>query len=236
MRYSLRQLEVFLATAQFENVSRAAASLAMSQSAASSALRELEQQFDVQLFDRLGKRLKLSELGRQLRPRAEHLLEQARAFEQAMSGDDATGSLKLGATLTIGNYLAVGMIAQFKEAYPRANIALSVANTSTIAEQVASFELDLGMIEGELHHPDLEMVDWREDELQVFGGGCVAGHLCSPGGLFMGVNNYSAARRGWFMEAIIFSPHFNWSLRSSIASFSSSRRNSRSANRARATS
>ncbi|MCB1837479.1 MAG: LysR family transcriptional regulator, partial [Alcanivoracaceae bacterium] len=50
MRYSLRQLEVFLAAAQFENITRAAESLSMSQSAASSALREFEQQFDIRLF------------------------------------------------------------------------------------------------------------------------------------------------------------------------------------------
>ena len=63
MRYSLRQLEVFLATARYENVTRAAQSLAMSQSAASGALKELEEQFGVLLFDRKGKRLQLSELG-----------------------------------------------------------------------------------------------------------------------------------------------------------------------------
>ena len=79
MRYSLRQLEVFLATARFENISRAAEDLAMSQSAASSALKELESQFEVLLFDRIGKRLKLSELGAQLRPAAENLLAQAHA-------------------------------------------------------------------------------------------------------------------------------------------------------------
>jgi DNA-binding transcriptional LysR family regulator len=65
MRYSLRQLEVFLATAHYENVTRAAESLAMSQSAASGSLKELERQFDMKLFDRLGKRLQLSELGQQ---------------------------------------------------------------------------------------------------------------------------------------------------------------------------
>ena len=63
MRYTLRQLEVFLATARFQNISRAAESLAMSQSAASGALRDLEAQFDVQLFERVGKRLKINELG-----------------------------------------------------------------------------------------------------------------------------------------------------------------------------
>ena len=89
MRYSLRQLEVFLATAAQENVTRAAEGLAMSQSAASGALKELEDQFGVKLFDRVGKRLQLSELGRQLRPQAETLLAQARAFEQALAGEDA---------------------------------------------------------------------------------------------------------------------------------------------------
>lgn len=168
MRYTLRQLQVFLATARHENVSRAAEALAMSQSAASGSLKELEQQFDVQLFDRLGKRLQLSELGRQLRPQAEKLLAQAQSFEDALGGAEGAGSLRIGATLTIGNYLAVPMIAAFRARFPQADVSLQVANTQTIARQVADFELDLGMIEGELNHPQLETLHWREDELQVF--------------------------------------------------------------------
>jgi DNA-binding transcriptional LysR family regulator len=70
--------------------------------------------------------------------------------------------------LTIGNYLAVGMIADFRQHYPRADIVLSVANTETVAARVASFELDMGLIEGELQHPDLNIVHWRHDELVVF--------------------------------------------------------------------
>ncbi len=84
MRFSLRQLEVFLATAHFQNISKAADSLAMSQSAASSALKELEQQFDILLFDRVGKRLQLNEQGRLIRARSESLLEQAKEVEQAL--------------------------------------------------------------------------------------------------------------------------------------------------------
>lgn len=168
MRYTLRQLEVFLATARHENVTRAARELAMSQSAASGALAELENQFDVKLFDRRGKRLQLSELGKQLRPEAERLLDQAQAFEQALAGEDVVGGLSVGATLTIGNYVAVNMIADFRRLHPKADIALQVANTETIADQVASFELDTGLIEGELHHPKLDIVHWRQDELVVF--------------------------------------------------------------------
>lgn len=168
MRYTLRQLQVFLAAARHENVSRAAETLAMSQSAASGALKELEQQFDVLLFDRIGKRLQLSELGRQLRPQAEALLEQATDFEHALAGADIGGTLRIGATLTIGNYLAVQMIADFRKLHPGTAVTLEVANTQTIAEQVAGFEIDLGMIEGELHHPDLITTFWRDDELTVF--------------------------------------------------------------------
>jgi DNA-binding transcriptional LysR family regulator len=167
-------LEVFLAVARFENVSRAAEALAMSQSAASGALKELEQQFDVLLFDRMGKRLQLSELGRQLRPQAEALLAQAGAFEQSLAGESVGGRLRIGATLTIGNYLAVEMIAAFRQRYPETDVSLGVANLQHIAEQVAGFEIDLGMVEGELHHPDLEMHFWRNDELQVF---AAPGHL-----------------------------------------------------------
>lgn len=168
MRYTLRQLEVFIATAQHENISRAASDLAMSQSAASGSLRELEQQFNVQLFDRLGKRLRLSELGRQLRPAAEELLDRARALEQGMLGEEVSGRLQLGATLTIGNYLAVPMIAAFRTRFPAADVALSVANTAAIAEKVAHYELDIGLVEGELSHADLSCEPWQADELTVF--------------------------------------------------------------------
>jgi DNA-binding transcriptional LysR family regulator len=168
MRYSLRQLEVFLATAHHENVTRAARELAMSQSAASGSLRELEQQFGIKLFDRVGKRLQLSELGHQLRAQAETLLAQAQAFEQALQGKQEPGRLQVGATMTIGNYLAVNMIALFRQRFPGADVSLSVANSRTIAERVAGFELDMGMIEGEFHHRELETLHWQADELVVF--------------------------------------------------------------------
>lgn len=168
MKYTLRQLEVFLATARHQNLTRAAASLSMSQSAASGALRELEQQFDIQLFDRIGKRLKINELGSLLQPQAEAVLERAGELEESLARGGAPGHLRVGATLTIGNYLAVGMIARFREAFPDADVRLDVANTQRIAEQLARFELDVGMVEGELRHPDLEFMPWRDDELVVF--------------------------------------------------------------------
>ncbi len=168
MRYSLRQLEVFVAIAHQQNLTRAAEELAMSQSAASSSLKDLERQFGLQLFDRIGKRLQLNEQGRLLRPQAEALLAQARDFEQSLLQHADAGPLNVGATLSIGNYLAVGLMAQYMEHYPKASLQLDVANTRHIVERVLNYELDVGLIEGELNHPDLEMIPWRQDELAVF--------------------------------------------------------------------
>lgn len=171
MHYTLRQLQVFLAVAHFENVTRAAEYLSMSQSACSGALRDLERQYNVQLFDRVGKRLQANELGRLLRPKAEALLERAQDFEQDLMKHKEVGQLKIGATLTIGNYLAVGLITHFMQDAPDARVSLNVANTSVITRELLNFDIDLGLIEGELYHPDLDVVPWRDDELMCF---------CSP--------------------------------------------------------
>ena len=168
MKFTLRQLEVFLAAAFYENLTRAAESLSMSQSAASSALRDMEKQFDMQLFDRVGKRLQLNELGNTVRPKARALIDQAQSLELALASHTDVGNLKVGATLSIGNYLAVEIMARYMVEQPGARVELAVANTATIVRKVASFELDIGLIEGETHHPDLEMKHWRDDELVVF--------------------------------------------------------------------
>ncbi len=168
MRYSLRQLEVFLAVARSESVSRAASELGMSQSAVSGALADLERQFDILLFDRIGKRLRLSQLGHSLRPRCDALYEQALELEQAFSNESDVGVLRVGATLTIGNYVTVPLVARFMNEHPAARVTLEVANTAEIARKVANFEIDVGLVEGELHDPDLDVTAWCDDELSVF--------------------------------------------------------------------
>jgi DNA-binding transcriptional LysR family regulator len=168
MRFTLRQLEVFLAVARGESVSRAATELAMSQSAVSSSLADLEQQFDMQLFDRIGKRLQLSGLGRAVRPRAEALHAEAVGLEQAFEQHSDVGHLRVGATLTIGNYVTVPLMAQFMREQPGARVSLEIANTEEIARKVTNFEIDVGLVEGELQRAELDVTRWCEDELVVF--------------------------------------------------------------------
>ncbi len=168
MRFSLRQIEVFLATARLDTISRAAESLSLSQSAASSALQDLESRYDTQLFDRVGKRLKLNAAGRNLFPEAENLMKQAEAVDSILAEREAYASLRIGATMTIGNYLAVALISRYRRLHPGADIRIHVANTTEIAEMILAYELDMGFLEGEYPHTDLNFEKWRDDELVVF--------------------------------------------------------------------
>ncbi|MBC9071701.1 LysR family transcriptional regulator [Thauera sp. CAU 1555] len=168
MRFTLRQIEVFVAIARGENVSRAAEALSLSQSATSAALADLEHQFDRPLFDRVGKRLRLNEHGRLLLPQAVELLDRAQELEARLREDDTPGSLKVGATLTIGNYLAPLIMADYLQQHPTGQVALTVHNTTTILAQVARYEIDLGLIEGRADDPEVEVEPWVEDELVPF--------------------------------------------------------------------
>lgn len=160
---SLRQLEVFLAVIETGSTTRAAEAVALSQSAASNALSELESRLGQKLFDRVGKRLVLNASGRALQPRARALLVQARDAEALFT----TGSsqLKVGASTTIGNYLLPRLLGASGHALPCERV--EIANTDEIAERMLRFELDLGLIEGRALHPDLFMTPWRQDQMVI---------------------------------------------------------------------
>lgn len=168
MKYSFRQLEIFVAISRTESVSRAAEDLALSQSATSTALGEFERQFGLQLFDRVGKSLRINQAGQQLLPRAVELLDRAKEIEDLLEGHAGVGHMKIGATLTVGNYLATILVAEFLQEHPESRVQLQVHNTRTIVQQIANHELDIGLIEGDCHHPDIEVETWIADELVVF--------------------------------------------------------------------
>lgn len=168
MKFTLRQLEVFVAVGRVESISKATESLALSQSATSTALSELERQFDSPLFDRVGKSLRLNELGRRLLPQAMVLLDRARDIEEIVTGKMGFGSLNIGATLTIGNYLATLIVAEFLQRHPESKVQLKVNNSTVIMEQLMQFELDLGLVEGDCTYPELSSEPWVADELVVF--------------------------------------------------------------------
>ncbi len=173
MKYTLRQLQIFLEVARQGSISRAAQILHMSQSAASEALQNLEHSYDIALFDRVGNKLALNAVGHTVRKEAQSLLDHCLSFEQVLKLHKALGHIRVGASFTIGNHLATRCLAGYLARYPDADVNLEIANTPEIVAKVLNYEVDIGMIEGEILHRELDLIPWREDELVVF---CAANH------------------------------------------------------------
>jgi DNA-binding transcriptional LysR family regulator len=173
LHLTLRQLQIFQVVAQSGSTAAAAAAISLSQSATSAAINELERLLDLQLFDRVGKRLQLNDNGRALLPQALTLLDGVQSIERwSLERKSQIGTLRIGASTTIGNYLLPAILAAFRARLPeparhRWHVQVTIANTAAIAEQVAAFELDLGLIEGPCHEADLMVQPWLEDELVV---------------------------------------------------------------------
>ena len=159
MHITLRQLEVFAEVLKSGSTTQASQMLALSQSAVSAALTELEGQLGVQLFDRVGKRLVVNEHGRLLYPRA---LE----IEQLFRGDN--GAIRVYASSTIGNYILPEIIARYRRDLPDLPLELSVGNSQDVINAVADLRVDIGLIEGPCHAADIIAEPWLEDELVVF--------------------------------------------------------------------
>lgn len=166
LRVSLRQLEVFVATARAGSTRAAADRVARSQSAASAALAELEASLGTLLFDRVGRRLVLNESGRALLPKASALIDQAAELEHLFSGDHAA-PLRVAASLTVGEVLLPPIVARWKTLHPASAVQIVIANTSEVIGAVVSFDVDVGFIEGPQTHPDLVVRPWLADDLVV---------------------------------------------------------------------
>lgn len=185
MKITLRQLEVFATIASHGHVTRAAEAVALTQSATSMALADLERQLDAKLFDRVGRQLLLNEAGRQLLPRALEVLDRVREIEATARGGDTAFDLHLGASLTIGNHLLPELVAELGRRHPQGRIRISLHNTEQVLADLLAFRIDLGFIEGPVQDSRLRRFPWRTDRLQVFAapGHPLAGKTATPADL-----------------------------------------------------
>ena len=169
MRLTLRQLQIFHAVALSGSTTAAAESVALSQSATSAALNELERILATRLFDRIGKRLVLNDTGRGLLPTALAVLDGAKSIETTLvSGDQALPiDLNLFASTTIGNYALPRMLARFRQEVPIARVHLRIGNTLDVISAVQDFAADLGLIEGPCHATGMRVSPLWDDDLVI---------------------------------------------------------------------
>jgi DNA-binding transcriptional LysR family regulator len=199
MRITLRQLAIFAAVADAGSTTAAAARVALSQSATSAALNELESVLEARLFDRIGTRLVLNDTGRALLPQARAVLDGANGIEREFGrgAQEAPALLRVGASTTIGNYLLPTLVARWHRAHPRAHVDITVANTAAIASAVARLEVDVGLIEGPCHEADVIAQPWREEELVVV---CAPSHPLLHGDPAHRLNVAALRQADWLLR------------------------------------
>ena len=164
---TLEQLRVFVEVAERLHVTRAASVLNMTQSAASASLQALEARLGTVLFDRVGRRIELTEAGRILLPEAKAVLAKVSGAEQALAELDVLlrGRLRLWASQTIAGYWLPPFLYRFHSAHPGVAVELHIGNSLEVSRAVLDGSADLGFVEGDVDEPVLAQIPVGVDQL-----------------------------------------------------------------------
>lgn len=160
-------LKIFLTVVDKKNFSRAAEEHHLSQPGVSLTIRNLEEEFQVQLLHRSPKHVELTRAGEIL---YEHGKEILRLYEKAkeeiyLLKNVVTGSLKIGASFTVGEYLVPGILAGFMNKYPSVESQVWIGNTEEVAEWVRNGQIHIGLVEGDVQFSDVIETPFMEDEM-----------------------------------------------------------------------
>ena len=167
---SLVPLATFRRLALEGNYTRTAEALSLTQPAVTQHVRALEAHFGVKLVDIVGRRAVLTDAGRFLAARAEAVLGAVSALERDMLeyADARSGTLRLGATLTIGTYDLPALAGAFRALHPGVTLEVAIENTARIVELVRAGELALALVEGTVDaDEELTVTPYAEDDLVV---------------------------------------------------------------------
>lgn len=168
---TLKHLRIFVTVCESESVTAASKKLYLAQPAVSLAIKELEDYYQIKLFDRISKRLFLTEAGKRLLNYARHITSLFDEMETEIKNWDAAGELRIGSSITIGTELMPQYVRQFSEQFPHIKIQVLVYSSDIIEDKILKNELDLALIEGVPHSSYLISKEFQEDELVI---------ICSP--------------------------------------------------------
>lgn len=173
---TIRHINIFLAVCEAgQNTTKAAEQLHMSQPAVSLAIRELEEYYGVALFDRIGRRLCITEAGKRFWEYASHISTMFDDMEKTLRDWEHLGVLRVGASITVGSRFLPGYVKTFLSQHPGLEIQAQIASTEVLTGKLMANELDFALVEGVPRHPSLVSEDYMEDHLAV---------ICPAGGPF----------------------------------------------------
>ena len=170
---TLEQLRIFAVVAERGHMTLAADTLGISQSGASAAIKALEHTYGVQLFNRVGRGIELSEAGRRFLPEAKAVLARADAARLTLLNisETITGAIAIAASQTIAGYWLPQRLATFHDAYPAVRLDLTIGNTQQVERAVLEGVADVGLVEGRTRAELLTRSDVDVDRLLMVVGG-----------------------------------------------------------------
>lgn len=167
---TIRHLKIFITVAESKKMSLAAKKLYITQPTVSQAIRELEDHYGVKLFERLSKKLFITEAGRYLLFRAKNLIEQYDRLELSMKENYKKETLRIGASLTVGAILLSDIINDLENINPNLDTFAFVNNTSIIEQKLLDSTLDVAIVEGKVKSNDLISIPMIDDYLVLVCG------------------------------------------------------------------
>ena len=168
------------------NLTKTAETLHMTQPAVSLAVKELEQYYRVRLFDRIGRRLQITDAGQHFLKYAIHISDLFADMETGLRDWDSRGILRIGASITIGSQFLPGYVKAFSQICPGIDIRVTVEQSERLEEKLRKNELDCALAEGISHDPNIISEAYMEDHLSV---------IC-------------AAQKGWAQDQILSKKEF----------------------------
>lgn len=166
---SLHQLEIFCAVIETGAFGRAAQRLMIGQPSVSIQVQRLEKTLGLELFIRRGRSTKPTEAAQVVYAAAQRLLlargDLSRAVEELKAG--VSGSLCIGASTTIGDYLLPDLLGDWRRSYPNVELTARVSNSREVVKWIAEDAVDIGFLGESADLPEIEARQWLEDRVVV---------------------------------------------------------------------
>ena len=168
---TLNQLKIFITIAEIGNVTKAAEFLGITQSAASASGASIENTYQVKLFERVGRKIVLSEVGKRFLPEAQNVIASAKNASKNLRflGKKIVGTINIAASQTIANYWLPKRISVFHTRHPDVSLHVSMLNTENVKKSVIRGNADIGFVEANIVSDELELTEVDKDKIVLVG-------------------------------------------------------------------
>lgn len=162
---TLRHMKIFVSVYQNLSITKAAEQLHLAQPSVSLAVKELENYYGLRLFDRISRRIYPTESGHRFYEYALHIVSLFEEMEKGIPLWEASAALRIGSSITTGNFLLPSIIKEFKSLHPDIKLSVSIKNTETIEQYLMNNQIDFALVEGDISHPEILKEAFLSDRL-----------------------------------------------------------------------